>query len=35
MFSQEELDSVDSKYFNIILLDLYDVSIQSRNTGHY
>lgn len=35
MFSQEELNSVDPKYFNIILLDPYDVSIQSRNTGHY
>ena len=29
MFSQEELNSVDPKYFNIILLDPYDVSIQS------
>ncbi len=35
MFSQEELNSVDSRYFNIILLDPYDVSIQSKNTGHY
>ena len=35
MFSQEELNLVDPKYFNIILLDPYDVTVQSRNTGHY
>lgn len=35
MFSQEELNSVDSRYFNIITVDDYDVTIQSRNTGHY
>lgn len=35
MFSQEELQSVDPKYFNIILLDPYDVTVQSKNTGHY
>lgn len=35
MFSQEELSSVDSRYFNIIMVDDYDVTIQSRNTGHY
>lgn len=33
MFSQEELKSVDSRYFNIITVDDYDVTIQSRNTG--
>lgn len=35
MFSQEELNFVDSRYFNIITVDDYDVIIQSRNTGHY
>ena len=35
MFSQEELKSVDSRYFKIITVDDYDVTIQSRNTGHY
>lgn len=35
MFSQEKSNSVDPKYFNIILLDPYDVSTQSRNTVHY
>lgn len=35
MVSQEELNSVDSRYFNIITVDDYDVTIQSRNTGHY
>ena len=33
MFSQEELKSVDSRYFNIITVDDYDVTIQSRNRG--
>lgn len=35
MFEMDELMSVDPKYFNIILLDPYDISIQSRSTGHY
>ena len=35
MFSQEELNSVDPKYFNIILLNPYDVTVQGKNTGHY
>ena len=35
MFRQEELKLVDSRYFNIITVDDYDVTIQSRNTWHY
>ena len=26
---------IDAKYFNIILLDNKDITLQSRNTGHY
>ena len=35
MFDEESLKKIDSKYFNIILADDRDVTIQSRNTGHY
>lgn len=33
MFDTEQLKSIDSRYFNIITVDEYDVTIQSRNTG--
>lgn len=35
MFSTEQLNQMDSSYFNIILTDNKDVTIQSKNTGHY
>ena len=35
MFSTEELNSLDRKYFNVIAINDYDVTIMSRNTGHY
>lgn len=35
VFTDEELKKIDPKYFNIILLDGMDVTIQSRNTGHW
>lgn len=35
MFDSEQLKQVDPAYFNIILADDMDVTIQSRNTGHY
>lgn len=35
MFDAEQLACVDPEYFNVILMDPYDVSIQSKNTGHY
>lgn len=35
MFDEERLAHLDRKYFNIILADNQDVTIQSRNTGHY
>lgn len=35
MFDREQLMQVDPAYFNIILADDMNVTIQSRNTGHY
>lgn len=35
MFSAEELNSLDRNYFNVIAVNEYDVTIMSRNTGHY
>lgn len=35
MFSKEELKSLDTKYFAVIVADGYDVTVMSRNTGHY
>ena len=35
MFSKEELRSLDTKYFVVIVADEYDVTVMSRNTGHY
>lgn len=35
MFTNEDLKCLDPKYFSIITTDAYDVTIMSRNTGHY
>lgn len=35
MFDANGLKCLDPKYFNIIVTDAYDVTIMSRNTGHY
>lgn len=35
MFDEISLKKIDAKYFNIILLDDKDITLQSRNTGHY
>ena len=35
MFSAEELNSLDRRYFNVIAANDYDVTVMSRNTGHY
>ena len=35
MFDADDLKCLDPKYFNIITTDAYDVTIMSRNTGHY
>ncbi len=34
MFRAEEIEKRDKSYFNIILAENYDVTIQSKNTGH-
>ena len=34
VFSTEDLKVLDPKYFSIIAVDAYDVTIMSRNTGH-
>lgn len=34
MFRAEEIQRLDKSYFNIILAEEYDVTIQSKNTGH-
>lgn len=35
MFSSEDLKCLDPRYFSVITTDAYDVTIMSRNTGHY
>lgn len=35
MFDAKDLKCLDPKYFNIIMADRYDVTVMSRNTGHY
>lgn len=35
MFNAKELSVLDPKYFSIIFTDAFDVTIMSRNTGHY
>lgn len=35
MFDSEQLKQVNPAYFNIIVADDMDVTIQSINTGHY
>lgn len=35
MFSEKHLQEIDPSYFNVLVQDAYDVTIQSRNTGHY
>lgn len=34
MFSTADLKALDPKYFSIIAVDDYDVTIMSKNTGH-
>ena len=33
MFNSEDLKCLDDKYFNIIAVDDYDVTVMSRNMG--
>lgn len=35
MFSVDQLACLDAEYFNIVCADGLDVTIQSKNTGHY
>ena len=35
MFNAEDLKCLDPHYFSIISTDAFDVTIMSRNTGHY
>lgn len=35
MFDAESLAMLDTKYFNVILADNMDVTLQSKNTSHY
>lgn len=35
MFEMKDLESLDSEYFTIIYRDVFDVTIRSKNTGHY
>jgi hypothetical protein len=34
MFSTEELDAIDRKYFTVVVADAYDVTLISNNTKH-
>lgn len=34
MYTQQEMDSIDKKYFNIILMNEYDITLMSKNTRH-
>ena len=35
MFDANDLSNLDPKYFSIIFTDAFDVTIMSRNTGHF
>ena len=35
MFTAEELQAIDTEYFRMIVMDPYDLTIQSKCTGHY
>ena len=35
MFDAKDISALDPKYFSIIFTDAFDVTIMSRNTGHY
>ena len=34
MFTEKELNSIDRKYFEIIVISEYDVTVMSKNTKH-
>lgn len=35
MFDTKQFEKINPQYFNIIMLSEHDVTVQSRNTGHY
>lgn len=35
MFDAKDLACLDPRYFTIIYTDVYDVTVRSKNTGHY
>ena len=35
MFDANDLSNLDPTYFSIIFTDVFDVTIMSRNTGHF
>ncbi len=35
MFDTNDYDQLDRDYFIVICIDAYDVTLRSRNTGHY
>lgn len=35
MFTNEELNKIDRRYFNVIQATCYSVTLQSKNTKHY
>lgn len=35
MFLTESLAKIDRDYFNVIVMNDMDVTVQSKNTGHY
>ena len=34
MYTQQELEAIDRKYFAVIIADQYDVTLMSKNTHH-
>ena len=35
MFDARELESLDATYFTVLYKDPFDVTIRSKNTGHF
>lgn len=35
MFNSINLELLDKRYFNIIMIEPRDITVQSKNTGHY
>ena len=34
MFREDEMARIDRKYFDVLQMDIYDVTLRSKNTGH-